>query len=105
MDPVHRTTEQQAERIEDLVRATRRGGVRRMSRLLVSKPRREWLGRAEFQIRDACHRIGAQAIDAALEQRKKGGPRFVGHLPAMSAAGEIQTHAHRQRRLGLVSRQ
>jgi hypothetical protein len=43
--------------------------------LLASKPNRELLGHTEFQIRDACHRIGACAVDAALEERKKGGTK------------------------------
>jgi hypothetical protein len=75
MDQVPLTPEQQAEaeRIEDLVMAKARVEVRQMARLLASKPNRELLGRTEFQLRDACHRIGAQALDAALEQRKKGG--------------------------------
>lgn len=75
MDPVHLTPEQQAEaeRIEDILMAKARAEVRQMARLLASKPNRQLLGRTEFQIRDACHRLGAQAIDAALEQRKKGG--------------------------------
>lgn len=75
MDQVELTPEQQAEaeRIEDLVMAKARVEVRQMARLLASKPNRELLGRTEFQVRDSCHRIGAHALDAALEQRKKGG--------------------------------
>lgn len=75
MDQVQLTPEQQAEaeRIEDLVMAKARVEVRQMARLLASKPNRELLGRTEFQVRDSCHRIGAHALDAALEQRKKGG--------------------------------
>jgi hypothetical protein len=53
--------------------AKARAEVRQMARLLASKPNRELLGRTEFQIRDSCHRIAAHALDAALEQRKKGG--------------------------------
>lgn len=75
MDQVPLTPEQQveAERIEDIVMAKCRAEVRQMARLLASKPNRELLGRTEFQVRDSCHRIGAAALDAALEQRKKGG--------------------------------
>ena len=75
MDQVQLTPEQQAEaeRIEDLVMAKARVEVRQMARLLASKPNRELLGRTEFQVRDSCHRIGAHVLDAALEQRKKGG--------------------------------
>lgn len=75
MDQVHLTDEQQAEaeRIEDILMAKARAEVRHMACLLASKSNRELLGRTEFQVRDACHRIGAHALDAALEQRKKGG--------------------------------
>ena len=75
MEPVELTAEQEAEaeRIEDIVLAKMRVEARQMARLLASKSNRELLGRAEFQLREACHRLGAAAIDAALEQRKKGG--------------------------------
>lgn len=75
MEPVELTAEQEAEaeRIEDIVLAQMRVEARRMARLLASKSNRELLGRTEFQLREACHRLGAAAIDAALEQRKKGG--------------------------------
>jgi len=67
--------EQQAEadRIEELLLMRMRSEARLMARLLASKPNRELLGQTEFQIRDACHRIGACAVETALEERKKGG--------------------------------
>lgn len=69
------TTEQEEEaaRIEDILAAKARAEVRFIARLLASKSNRELLGRTEFQIRDAVHRLGAAGIDAALEERKKGG--------------------------------
>lgn len=71
------TPEQQAEaeRIEDLVLAKARVEVRQIARLLASKENPELLGATEFRVRDACHRVGAAALDAALEQRKKGGTK------------------------------
>lgn len=77
MDPVQLTPQQEAEaeRIEDILMAKARAEVRQMAQLLASKPNRQLLGRTEFQIRDSCHRLGAHAIDAALEQRKKGGTK------------------------------
>jgi len=67
--------EQQAEadRIEELLLTQMRSEARLIATLLASKPNRELLGKTEFQIRDACHRIGACAVDAALEERKKRG--------------------------------
>jgi hypothetical protein len=46
-----------------------------MARLLVSKPDHELLGATEFEIRDRVHKIGAVAIETAVNQRKKGGTR------------------------------
>jgi len=46
-----------------------------MARLLVSKPDRELLGATEFQIRDHVHKIGAFAVETALNERKKRGTK------------------------------
>jgi hypothetical protein len=43
--------------------------------LLASKPDSELLGKTEFQVRDSLHKLGAQALGAALSGRKKGGTR------------------------------
>ena len=61
----------EAERIEDLLMARARTEVRGLARMLATKKYREVVGATEFGIRDACHRIGATAIDAALEVKKK----------------------------------
>jgi len=76
-EPITLTPEQaaEAERIEDVLMAGLRAEARRMAQLLASKPNHELLGKTEFQIRDGCHRVGARAIDAALEGRKKGGTK------------------------------
>ena len=42
-----------------------------LARLLASKADGEVFGSAEFAVRDAAHRIGAKAIEAALQGRKK----------------------------------
>jgi len=39
----------------------------------VSKQDHELFGEAEFQVRDLVHRVGARAIEAAVNERKKGG--------------------------------
>lgn len=77
MDNLHLTPEQQAEaeRIEDILIAKARVEVREMAQLLASKEDHELLGRTEFAVRDACHRVGAQALDVALKQRKKRGTK------------------------------
>lgn len=65
--------EQEAARIADVVLGGMRAEVQKMARVLVSKKNGELLGPTEFRIRDACHRVGARLIDAALEERKKRG--------------------------------
>jgi hypothetical protein len=49
--------------------------ARRLAELLASKADAQLLGKTEFEVRDALHRLGAQALQAALEGRKKGGTR------------------------------
>ncbi len=44
----------------------------RIARLLVSKRDDELLGATEFEVRDRVHRLGAHAIETALNERKKG---------------------------------
>lgn len=75
MDEIVLTPDQEAEaeRIADILRAKATAEITYISRLLASKENRELLGRTEFQIRDAVHRLGAAGIDAALAERKKRG--------------------------------
>ena len=47
--------------------------ARQLARLLAGKPDRELLGKTEFEVRDAVHRLGATALQTALDERKKGG--------------------------------
>jgi hypothetical protein len=77
MDEINLTPEEEAEaeRIEDIVKAGAAAEIRQIARLLASRSDRELLGATEFQVRDAVHRIGARAIDAALERRKKRGTK------------------------------
>lgn len=63
----------EAERIYQAFRDAAEDEQWRIAQLLASKPDHELLGRTEFQVRDHVHRIGAEAIEAALEGRKRGG--------------------------------
>jgi hypothetical protein len=47
----------------------------RVTQLLDSKPDSQLLGQTEFLLRDAVHRAGARALEAALDGRKKGGTK------------------------------
>jgi hypothetical protein len=63
----------EAERIFQALRPVVEAELRRMTRLLASKPDDKLLGEAEFEVRDRVHAIGAKALEAALDGRKKGG--------------------------------
>jgi hypothetical protein len=44
-----------------------------MADLLASKSTANFFGETEFELRDSCHRIGVGVLQAALDERKKGG--------------------------------
>ena len=43
-----------------------------LARLLASKKDAQLLGKTEFEIRAAVHRLGARVLETALQSRKKG---------------------------------
>jgi len=51
------------------------GDLRHLADLLASKPQRQLLGQTEFEVSDLVHKIGAKALETALEERKKGGTK------------------------------
>jgi hypothetical protein len=61
----------EAERIYRALRAASDAELRWIAHLLASEPDDQLLGRAEFEVRDRVHRIGAKAIEAALNGRKE----------------------------------
>jgi hypothetical protein len=71
------TPQQQAEaqRLFEALQGPFLDEARRLAELLASKADAQLLGKTEFEVRDALHRLGAQALQAALEGRKKGGTR------------------------------
>jgi hypothetical protein len=77
MDDVKLTTEQEQQaqailhRIEDLYRDE----ARRVARLFASKANSEILGKTEFELRDRLLQLGAASVEAALDERKKGGTK------------------------------
>ena len=95
--PLDLTAEQRDEagRIEQRILALIGEEIRGIAELLASKPDRQILGEAEFQVRDRVHRIGARAIETALDERKKGAtkgpasPAPAATAPANSSADRI----------------
>jgi hypothetical protein len=71
------TTEQAeiAKRIFQSLRQATESDLRSLAELLASKPDRQLLGQTEFEVRDRVHKIGAKALETALEERKKGGTK------------------------------
>jgi hypothetical protein len=69
------TADQEAEarRIYDALKQSADADLMALARLLASKADGELFGATEFAVRDAVHRVGAKAIEAALAGRKKGG--------------------------------
>ena len=77
MAVIQLTLEQEAEaaRIAKIVCQKMQDEAVQIARLLVSKPDGEFFGKTEYDVRDRVHRIGACAIETALEGRKKGGTK------------------------------
>lgn len=65
--------EQEAQRLAEIIVEKTKAEVLAMARLLVSKKDYELLGATEFAVRDRVHKIGARALETAVNQRKKGG--------------------------------
>jgi 16S rRNA C1402 N4-methylase RsmH len=62
----------EADRLFQHLRPVVEAELRQLTRLLASKADDKLLGGAEFEVRDRVHTIGARAIEAALNERKKG---------------------------------
>jgi hypothetical protein len=71
------TPEQEAEaqRLADSITVKTKEELLQITRLLVSRQDHELLGQTEFEVRDLVHKIGARAIEAAVNERKKGGTK------------------------------
>jgi hypothetical protein len=77
MADLNLTLEQEADarRLADLIMEKAKEEALQMARLLVSKSDEELLGATEFEIRERVYKIGACALETAVNQRKKGGTR------------------------------
>ena len=73
----HLTPDQadRAERIYQTLRHATDSDLRGLAELLASKPDHQLLGQTEFEVRDRVHKIGAKALETALDERKKGGTK------------------------------
>jgi len=67
--------EAEAHRIFAALKQTADADLMALARLLAAKPDGELQGATEFQVRDRVLRLGAKALEAALDGRKKGGTK------------------------------
>jgi hypothetical protein len=70
--------EDQARRAEQLYESLKTStdhDLRAIAELLATKPDDQLFGQTEFDLRDLVHRLGAQALETAAQQRKKGGTK------------------------------
>jgi len=69
------TPDQEAEalRLRQLLLEAFTAEADHLARLLASKSDAHLLGRTEFEVRDAVHRLGAKALETSLQERKKRG--------------------------------
>jgi len=70
--PLTPEQEAQAQRLFEAIQRTFLDEARQLARLLASKDDAHLLGTTEFEVRDAVHRLGAQVLQTALNERKKG---------------------------------
>jgi len=63
----------EVERVKGLMMRAVASDIQRMAELFVSKKDHELFGRTEFQLRDLLLKVGARAMQAVLEDRKKRG--------------------------------
>src|SRR5436305_5987103 len=98
MDP-DLTPDQEAEarRIYEALKHSADADLLALARLLASKADGEIFGATEFQVRDAVHRLGALALQTALDGRKKGGTTAPA-APAQAAARRRGSTGGRPRR-------
>ncbi len=73
--PLTREQEAGAQRLFELLQKPFLDEARALARLLAAKPDAQLLGKTEFEVRDSVHRLGAKALEAALDERKKGGTK------------------------------
>ena len=73
--PLPPEQEAEAQRLFELMQQPFLDEARRLARLLAAQPDHRLLGKTEFAVRDSLHNLGAKALEAALDERKKGGIR------------------------------
>lgn len=73
--PLNPAQQAEAQRLFEQFAKSFRDEAWRLAQLLASKEDSQLLGATEFDLRDRVHRLGAQVLQTALEERKKGGTK------------------------------
>jgi hypothetical protein len=73
--PLNPEQEARAQRLYDALEQAFLQEARSLARLLAGKEDAQLLGQTEFEVRDAVHRLGAKALETAVNERKKGGTK------------------------------
>jgi hypothetical protein len=63
----------ESERIYERLRGAFDEELRSMAELMASKQDRELFGQTEYELRDRVHRLGAQVLETAADERQKKG--------------------------------
>ena len=94
------TPEQQAEadRILAALLQAAADDLRELAELLATKDDSNIFGATEFTVRDIVLRIGAKAIETALEGAKRGVRRLQPHLPPLPRVRQVPALANQARR-------
>ena len=81
-------TEEQTEveRVKEVMMKAIGGELTEIARLMVSKGDGELFGKTEFELRDLVHRLGRNALEATVDDRKKGGTKAAPHLAQTAAS-------------------
>jgi hypothetical protein len=70
--PLTPDQQREADRFAALFLRVAQREAQRFGELLATRPGAQLLGRTEFDLRTLVHRLGAAALEAALDERKKG---------------------------------
>lgn len=70
--PLTPDQQREAEQFAALFLRVAQREAQRFGELLATRPDGQLLGRTEFDLRTLVHRLGAAALEAALDERKKG---------------------------------
>jgi hypothetical protein len=86
MTELHLTPEQEAEAqaLFQRLKAAFECEALQLARLMASKEDCQLLGGTEFEVREQVHRLGAQVLETALQERKKKGIK--GRVPPVPPA-------------------